>query len=76
MMHFFLSSDFYFLPPFAHSSFMFRMSFSALGAVESAAQVAGQALDASVKQPAGWESSGACFGVGLVELGSTGLALS
>lgn len=55
---------------------MFRMSFSPLGAVESAAQVAGQALDASVKQPAGWESSGACFDVGLVELGSTGLALS
>lgn len=38
--------------------------------------MAGEALDVSVEHPARWETAGTYFGVGLVELGSTGLALS
>lgn len=59
-----------------HFSFIFCISFPPLGAVKSAAQMAGEALDVSVEYPAWWETAGTYFGVGLVELGSTGLALS
>lgn len=67
--------DFSFLSPFPPPSFIFCMSFSHLGTVKRAAGVAGEALNAYVKQPVQWGAAGLCFGAGLVGLGSAGLAL-
>lgn len=68
--------DFSFLSPFPSPSSVFCISFSHLGTVKPAARVAGEALYAYVKQPAQWETAGMCFGAGLMELGSAGLARS
>lgn len=80
IMHFLLLFrylfGFYFLPPFSYSSFILYKSFLPSGTVKSAAQGAGEALDVSVEHPVQWETAGVYFVVGLVELGSTDLALS
>lgn len=78
-MHFLLFSGAYLVFTFYHLFpflFHFLYSFSPIGTVKSAAQVAGEPLDVSVEYPSWWETAGLYFSVGLVELGSTGLALS